>query len=460
MPSNTLRVSAASALPCLMFFIAIVLAPAANAVPSMSRQMNAPCALCHTVYPELTPFGRSFKLSGFALASQEWDEAPLLKRLPVSGLLQVSRTQTRKAAADEMPEEGIRKAEEEEDIFARDRQTIVQAAGFYIGGKIVSNTGALIQYNYDGIERRWGMEMFDLRYGNDAKVAGKDLSWGVSLNNSPTLADIYNSTPMWSFPHTETAAIMPAARTLVDMTLATQVGGVTAYGLWANTVYAEGGFYRSAKSGFFRFMRLGVPVETEISGSAPYWRLAWQKDSGPHFFHIGAYGLVGKVLADPEEPSLGTDRMRDVALDGSYQFIADDHVFSAHATSIREKQDWHASFEQGLSSASSTTLRTSRADVHYWYQRQWGGGLQYFRTSGDENPLRFGSGEPVMGSANGSPNSKGWVAELNWLPIQSVKTAVRYTAYQQFNGARTNYDGFGRNAKDNNSVFLLVWWLI
>ena len=43
--------------------------------------------------------------------------------------------------------------------------------------------------------------------------------------------------------------------------------------------------------------------------------------------------------------------------------------------------------------------------------------------------------------------------------VQHAKFALRYTAYTRFNGANTNYDGFGRDARDNNSVFLLVWFL-
>lgn len=36
----------------------------ALAVPSFARQTGAQCAACHVSFPELTPFGRSFKLSG------------------------------------------------------------------------------------------------------------------------------------------------------------------------------------------------------------------------------------------------------------------------------------------------------------------------------------------------------------------------------------------------------------
>lgn len=420
------------------------------AVPSMARQTGMQCAACHMVFPELTPFGRQFKLGGFSLSTPKSPEASFFDKVPVSALLQVSRTAMKNTGTDGATE----------DAFPRDRETIIQAAGVYWGGKIIDNVGALIQYNYDGIERIWGMEMFDVRYGNNTSVADKGLSWGVSMNNNPTVSDIYNSTPVWSFPHTESATVMPAASTLIDMTLGSQIGGVTVYGLWDDTLYGEFGAYRTANTGFFRFMGLGVPTETVVDGTAPYWRFAWQKQSGPHSFEIGTYGMVARVFADSEEQSLGSDRFRDVALDATYQYMTDEHEISTHATWIHEKQDWKSSFDQGLSSSASTTLKTFRADVHYYFRRQYGGGVQYFQTRGDSNDLRYNTGEPVMGSANGSPNSRGWLAELNWLPIQNLKLALRYTAYQQFNGASSNYDGFGRNAKDNNSVFLLAWLLI
>jgi len=36
---------------------------------------------------------------------------------------------------------------------------------------------------------------------------------------------------------------------------------------------------------------------------------------------------------------------------------------------------------------------------------------------------------------------------------------LRYTAYTKFNGVSDNYNGFGRNASDNNSVFAYLWML-
>ena len=35
---------------------------------------------------------------------------------------------------------------------------------------------------------------------------------------------------------------------------------------------------------------------------------------------------------------------------------------------------------------------------------------------------------------------------------------AQYTAYNKFNGATDNYDGAGRNANDNNTLFLYAWF--
>jgi hypothetical protein len=422
---------------------------AANAVPSMARQTGYSCARCHTVFPELTPFGREFKLGAFAMSSEEWDNSPFWKRVPVAALAQVARTQTR-TALPEASEEGA----------PRDRETILQAGGVYYGGKITDNSGALIQYNYNGIERKWGMEMFDARYGDQANLAGEELLWGVTMNNTPTVSDIYNSTRSWSFPHTDQASVMPAASTLLDMSLASQVGSVGFYSRWNDLLYAELDLYRTANTGFFRLMGLGDETENVVEGTAPYWRLALQHESAPHYFEVGTYGMVAKVRADRADAGLGTNRFRDVAVDGSYQYIKDDHTVSIHATWIRETQDWNASFPLGMSSSPSTVLKTFRGDMHYFYKREWGGGVQYFDTRGDANDLLYNTGDPVMGSTNGRPDSRGWTAELNYLPLENTKLALRYTSYQKFNGASDNYDGFGRSARDNDSIFALVWVLL
>src|ERR1700720_1673445 len=71
------------------------------AVPSFARQTGMACAACHTVFPELTPFGREFKLNGYVLdnikqvkgITVENRETLALSSLPpLSMMLQISYT--------------------------------------------------------------------------------------------------------------------------------------------------------------------------------------------------------------------------------------------------------------------------------------------------------------------------------------------------------------------------------
>jgi hypothetical protein len=153
-----------------------------------------------------------------------------------------------------------------------------------------------------------------------------------------------------------------------------------------------------------------------------------------------------------------TNKYRDLALDTQYQFIGDESIYSVQAVYIHEKQTLDASFASSASTNSSNTLKTFRVGGSYYYQRKWDGGLGYFSTTGSSDPLRYKQGTALTGSASRSPDSKGWIAELNYVPWQNVKFALQYTAYNRFNGGGDNYDGLGRNASDNNTIYLLGWF--
>jgi hypothetical protein len=61
---------------------------------------------------------------------------------------------------------------------------------------------------------------------------------------------------------------------------------------------------------------------------------------------------------------------------------------------------------------------------------------------------------PVTGNFNGDPRSAGYIANFSYWPWQNLQLAAQYTAYTRFNGGSTNYDGAGRNASANNTVYL------
>src|SRR6202045_3893767 len=87
-----------------MISFVILSVPSARAVPSYSRQTGMPCATCHYAPPELTPFGRTFKLEGytFVTKAEVTDEGKghnstlhLLEAFPFSAILDTSFTATK-----------------------------------------------------------------------------------------------------------------------------------------------------------------------------------------------------------------------------------------------------------------------------------------------------------------------------------------------------------------------------
>lgn len=49
---------------------ALLLPEHVQAVPSFARQTGVSCYTCHTVFMELTPFGRQFKLTGYTMSKE------------------------------------------------------------------------------------------------------------------------------------------------------------------------------------------------------------------------------------------------------------------------------------------------------------------------------------------------------------------------------------------------------
>jgi hypothetical protein len=124
-----------------------------------------------------------------------------------------------------------------------------------------------------------------------------------------------------------------------------------------------------------------------------------------------------------------------------------------------------ASFASGAAANPKDDLTTSRLALTYYFRRKIGGTLGYFSTTGSGDAVLYagpaapGTGPTgVITSANGRPDTRGLIAEVNYLPWLNTKLGVQYTAYTKFNGGGTNYDGAGRNASDNNALYALLWF--
>lgn len=439
----------------LAIVAALLVAPAsALAVPSFARQTGLACEACHTVFPELTPFGRRFKLNAYTLdnlpqvsgITPTREETLVLNQLPpLSFMFQASYTSTSKALPDtQVP-----------DAFAKNGQVLFpQQASLFYAGRIAPNLGAFVQMTFDGTTGSFGWDNTDIRY---ARLFTDNLLAGVSFNNNPTVQDPWNSTPAWQSPFDQRSSVapMPSAVTMIDGGLADAgVAGASVYGDYANSLYGEIGFYRSAPAA----AQIDSTSTNVVNGTAPYWRVAYEYQWSRNSWEVGAYGVEAKVFPGGGIPLSGpTNKFSDWAIDSQYQYIGDEHLFSVLATYIHEKQTLDATFAAGGSSNPSNTLKTLRIGGSYFYQRKYGAALGYFSTTGSSDELLYPQGAPVVGFANNSPDSKGWIAELNWVPYQNTKFVLQYTWYDKFNGGTTNYDGLGRNASDNDTLYILGW---
>jgi hypothetical protein len=445
-------------------FFAILLflffcAPNASAVPSYSRQTGFPCSSCHTTPPELTPLGRIFKLSGYTLSGtgmskiekkREGKETglELLATLPLSVFFETSFTSTNKA------QPGMQNGSYE---FPQD-------VSLFLAGAWSTHVGSFVQFTYDAQDDHFSWDNTDIRYANSGKLLGKDLLYGITLNNNPTLEDVWNDTPAFGYPFiSNDFAPNPSAAVLVNGSLAQDVAGAGAYGMWDNHFYLDGSFYRSDHVGAAQpFDGVGYPIN--IQGIAPYWRFAVQNTMGNNYVEVGTYGMhvrstPNAVTADLSD---GYDTYTDVAGDFQYDRILPElhnDVLSLRGTFIRENSALNGTFNQGGASVVAHHLNTGEANIEYHRGNRYSGAIGWFTTTGTVDPLLYSAGTPVTGSVTGSPNSDGYILNVSWWPAQNIDLAAQYTGYLKFDGASTNYDGSSRNASDNNTVYLLARFL-
>jgi hypothetical protein len=453
--------------------LCVALAAPALAVPSFARQTGMACAACHTVFPELTPFGREFKLNGYVLdnikqikgITVENRETLALNSLPpISIMLQISYTHTGAALPDTVAPGALAK---DGDIL------FPQQASFFYAGKIADGLGAFVQLTYDGVGDSFGFDNTDIRYakhldfGGTADSSSPNVLFGVTVNNGPTVQDVWNTTAAWGFPYAgSSVAPTPIASTKLEAGaggIGQNAAGIGVYTWINNSIYAEFSLYGAAIRGGAH--PLDASQAAVIHGVSPYWRLAYEYRWDRNSLSVGTYGIQAKMHPGAGFPLQGdTDRYTDTALDLQYQFIGEDHLFTVLSTYINEKQRLNASFVDGTAQNASNTLKSFKIVGEYSYQRMIGGSLGLFNTTGTSDAGLYPASTvlaplPVVSSATNSPDSRGYVAEVDYLPWLNTKLQLQYVNYQKFNGLKQNYDGMGRSASDNNTLYLLGWVL-
>ena len=476
---------------------------AVQALPAFARQTGQNCVSCHAggQFPELTPYGRLFKITGYTIGTRP--QVPFLSVMGVASYAKVRDTT---------------KTDDRTVDFAKNNSLMFATSSFFLAGKITDNIGMFVQNTFDNYSSQsvdqngnnigWSShsqaDNMDFRYADRFIGPDRDLIVGVSVNNNPSVSDPWNTAAAW-MQYVPIAS--PSSHQFVDgpypgYGAGSNIAGATAYAFWNKSLYGEFGLYRSATHAF-ALMSAGISSDqkTRLGGTNPYWRFAYTKEFGAHNIMVGTSGMVAHVFDPGSDTSDANNRGRfkNVGLDAQYQYLLNPHTVTVQAAYMRQQTTYSAnSFAEQLGNWQnggypvladgvtpvaapnpSDTTKTFRAKLTYVYEAKYGGSVSYFNVSGTSNTLNQNSGfdpngcgiisdanDPcgpafasvrVNGNLTGNPATRGFTYEGFWTPIQYVRLGVQYTAYNKFNGASDNYDGFGRNAGDNNTVRFYVW---
>ncbi len=418
-------------------------------VPSFSRQTGLACSACHYQFPQLTPFGRMFKLNGYTLTSLSTIGQPgdttgreslkLASIPPVAVMMVTGLTQTSKAQPG--TQNGTVSFPQELSVF--------------FAGQITPHVGIFTQLTYAAADGAIGIDNVDLRWAKHATVSDRDMLVGVTFHNNPTIQDVWNTAPAWSFPFMSSeVAPSPAASTLIDGGLEEQVVGLGAYSLFNKTLYTELTAYRSAPQGVEGALDANATNVTK--GVIPYWRVALQHEWGQTYGMIGTYGFAARIF--PTGVSGPTNDYTDLAADAQLEHRAGVGTWIGRGAFIHERQTLSAFMAATPAEAEnrSQTLSTFRTSLSFEPSVHLALTAGYFQSTGTSDALLFPE-EEVSGSRTGSPNTRGALGELTLNPWQNMRFGLQYTAYSLFNGSSNNYDGAGRKASDNNTIFLYSW---
>ncbi len=452
----------------------------ADAVPAFARQTGYYCSTCHTAQPELTPFGRQFKLNGYTsggsrcgdvrkifgnydLNSQEWSGANLASWI----LPTFQHTAKDNPAGPVAPGYG-----------ANNNLDFADATVFF-AGQIYCNLGVFSQFSYAHNSNDLFLDNTELRYTGKTTIGGNDVVWGILGNNNPGMQDVWNTIPAWSFPWVPTdIAPGPSNTTMIEGTFGGRAGSAGAY-VWVNNMfYAELSAYRAFDARFLKATgsdpKDGTP---QFDGLAPYWRLAFEKTWNENSLMFGTFGMFADVqpivggISDSQLYPGRTDKYTDVGIDAQYQYIGPLHAFTARASYIWEHQKLDASYYGAIAAGSNPPdrnnedLRSLNVSASYIYDRHISFTADYFNIQGTTDSNYWAS---IGDSGTNSPNSDGYSFDLAYIPYPyggpdlwpwlNARIGVLYTHYNKLDG---NSGGVNsnppRSAKDYDTTFLYTW---
>jgi hypothetical protein len=423
----------------------------AQAIPAFAAQTGLPCSTCHIGFPQLTPFGRIFKMEAYDLGELNTPDAKNYAAMVQAGFTHLK---------DKVP--GGMSSD-----YPSNNAWSIQQTSLFFGGVLDKNLGlgAFVQGTFDGVAHQFHWDNVDIRWHDDTRLFGDPLIYGVSFNNNPAVTDLWNTLPAWGYPYVPSGLAPGPTAGLQIASLGQSVAGVGLYGALnltsADLAYAEFDLYKALPN--HTAYMLGVGPEAPVDGVIPYWRLAYQHNEGANSIEVGTSGLEDQLY--PSGFSHGaTDSMLDIGFDAQFQHITPTQALSLQLSYFHEYQHWGASYALGNTQNLNDGLDQESVTLSYLWHQMLGATESYTVTTGKGDTGLY---NVSTANANGKPNTASLTTELDYypfnqggpafLPWANAKIFVEDTYYPYFNGLAHNYDGAGRSASGNDTVFTGIW---
>src|SRR4029077_4118812 len=108
-----------------------------------------------------------------------------------------------------------------------------QDISLFLSGAWTTHMGSFIQVTYSTQDDHFTMDNTDIRYARITKLGGKEMVFGIALNNGPTVEVLENTTADESYPLIASDwAPTPNASPLINGGLAQDDAGIGVYGMW------------------------------------------------------------------------------------------------------------------------------------------------------------------------------------------------------------------------------------
>lgn len=432
-------------------FAALAFARPAEAIPAFAAQTGLPCAACHIGFPQLTPFGRTFKMEAYVLGNEDFPDAKNFSAMVQAGFTHMK---------DKVPG-GL------SPDYPSDNAWSIQQTSLFYGGVLDKRIGlgGFVQGTFDGVAHQFHWDNLDIRLAQKTRLFGDPLVYGFTFNNAPGVTDLWNTLPAWGYPFIPSELGMGPTAELQISALGQSVAGLGGYAALNVTptdlIYAEADFYTPLPN--HTAYALGVGPEPGIASPAYYFRQAVQHTMGETSIELGTTELLDHPY--PSGLKSGpTDSILDIGVDTQIQHIEANQAFSLQAAYFHETQHWGASYGLGNTQNLNDSLDYETLTASYLWHQLIGAtaGASSITGTGDSGLYNSGTG-----NANSDPNTQSYTTELDYYPFNrggpkvfpwvNAKLFVEDTFYTKFNGLTHNYDGNGRSASANDVLFTGIW---